>query len=48
VGVLEVGGDDAGVAADHGEVGVAEEGLQGEEVAAVAQVVDGEGVAEKV
>jgi hypothetical protein len=33
------------VALDHVEVGVTEHALEGEDVAAIAQVLDGEGVA---
>jgi len=48
VGVLAVGADDGEVAFDHIEVGVAKEDLEGEGVASVAEVGDGEGVTEAV
>jgi len=43
-----VGLGDASVAADHGQVGVAEQVLQSEEVPTAAQVGDGEGVTKAV
>ena len=43
-----VGLGDAGVAADHGQVGVAEQVLQSEEVPTAPQVGDGEGMAKTV
>jgi len=48
VGVGAVGLDEAEVAFDHFEGGVAEEALEGPGVAVVAEVGDGEGVAEPV
>lgn len=46
--VVDVGLGDGEVVFDHVEAGVAEDLLEGVEVAAVAEVVDGEGVAEAV
>ena len=46
MGLGTVGTDDGQVALDHLEVGMAEEDLEGEGIAVVAQVGDGEGVAE--
>ena len=48
MGLGTVGTDDGQVALDHLEVGMAEEDLEGEGIPAVAQVGDGEGVAEAV
>jgi len=45
-GAVELG--DAGVVAHHFEIRVAEELLEGEDVARVAEIVDGEGVPEFV
>jgi len=45
---LAVGRGDAGVATDHFEAGVAKDGLKGEEVTTIAQVVDGKCVAKAV
>lgn len=46
MGVGAVGLDDVEVAGDHGEVGVSEEVAEGEGIALVAEVGDGEGVPE--
>ncbi len=48
MGVFDIYLGDGEIAADHIERGVAEHGLEGEDIAAVAQVVDGKGVAETV
>ena len=46
VGVFDIHLSNGQVALDHVERGVAEQGLEAVDVAAVAQEVDGEGVAE--
>lgn len=48
MGGRDVGLGEGEVAFDHLEAGVAEECLQGKDIAAVAQVVEGKGMAEAV